>query len=129
MKNRPSWCQRALLLVTAYGACIVARTSLVRMPTSSDLSDGKSSDLVGNTCPSMAGREYALVRHAQACMAGSIANLSCLGQNFALTEAAYVTVRLLQSFGQIEPRDEKAWAEFMTLTMAVRNGVKVGLYP
>lgn len=51
------------------------------------------------------------------------------GQNFALTEAAYVTIRLLQNFRRIEPRDEKPWAEFITLTMAVRNGVKVGLYP
>lgn len=51
-----------------------------------------------------------------------------IGQNFALTEAAYVMTRLLQHFTKIEPRDDKPWAELMTLTMAIRNGVKVGLY-
>ena len=51
-----------------------------------------------------------------------------IGQNFALTEAAYVMTRLLQHFQSIEPRDDKPWSELLTLTMAIRNGVKVGLY-
>lgn len=50
------------------------------------------------------------------------------GQNFALTEASYVMIRLLQHFRRIEPRDETPWTEFLTLTMAIRNGCKVGLY-
>ena len=37
-------------------------------------------------------------------------------------------IRLLQNFRRIESRDDKPWAEFITLTMAVRNGVFVGLY-
>lgn len=52
----------------------------------------------------------------------------CIGQNFALTEASYVVVRLLQSFRRIEPRDDRPWSEFQTLTLAVGNGVHVGLY-
>lgn len=52
----------------------------------------------------------------------------CIGQNFALTEASYVMIRLLQHFKRIEPRDDKPWKEFQTLTLAVRNGVWVGLY-
>lgn len=52
-----------------------------------------------------------------------------LGQNFALTEASYTMIRLLQHFKRIEPRDDKGWSEFQTLTLAVGgNGVKVGLY-
>lgn len=50
------------------------------------------------------------------------------GQNFALTEASYVMIRLLQHFRRIEARDETPWTEFLTLTMAIRNGCKVGLY-
>jgi len=38
-------------------------------------------------------------------------------------------IRLLQHFRRIEPRDDKLWSEFQTLTLAVGNGVKVGLYP
>ncbi|KAK5944928.1 hypothetical protein PMZ80_002130 [Knufia obscura] len=52
----------------------------------------------------------------------------CIGQNFALTEASYVMIRLLQNFRRIEPRDDKPWSEFQTLTLAVGNGVHVGLY-
>ena len=50
------------------------------------------------------------------------------GQNFALTEAAYVVTRLLQTFRRIEARDDRPWLELQTLTMAVRNGVHVALY-
>lgn len=51
-----------------------------------------------------------------------------LGQNFALTEASYTMVRILQTFKRIEPRDPTPWREFQTLTLAVGNGVKVGMY-
>ncbi|KAF7894223.1 hypothetical protein EAF00_007737 [Botryotinia globosa] len=33
----------------------------------------------------------------------------CLGQQFALIEASFVIVRMLQEFEEIEPRDEKPW--------------------
>lgn len=59
-----------------------------------------------------------------------MANVSELtGQNFALTEATYVMVRILQTFKRIEPRDDRPWFEFMTLTLACGNGVHCGLYP
>lgn len=53
----------------------------------------------------------------------------CLGQQFALTEASYVTARLLQEFSNIEsfdpPGDPKTSAQ---LTMALHRGANIGLY-
>lgn len=52
----------------------------------------------------------------------------CLGQQFALTEASYVTVRLLQRFEQILNKDpETAIRHNLTLTTCSANGVKVSL--
>lgn len=52
----------------------------------------------------------------------------CLGQQYALTEAYYVTVRLMQEFRKIENRDPKPWQEKLTVTCCSLNGVQVGLY-
>ncbi|KAK4626189.1 Cytochrome P450 monooxygenase himC [Fulvia fulva] len=52
----------------------------------------------------------------------------CLGQQFALTEASYATVRLCQAFAGIESRDEEeVWVEHLTLTCVSLNGARVGL--
>ena len=53
----------------------------------------------------------------------------CLGQQYALTEASYVTVRLLQEFKDIQSRDPGPWEENLTLTTCGKNGAKVGLTP
>jgi len=53
----------------------------------------------------------------------------CLGQQYALTEAGYVTVRLVQEFSKIESRDSGPWQEGLTLTLCSLNGTKVGLTP
>ncbi|CBX99719.1 hypothetical protein LEMA_P073080.1 [Plenodomus lingam JN3] len=53
----------------------------------------------------------------------------CLGQQYALTEASYVTVRMLQEFKAMESRDAEPWIEGLTLTLCSKNGVKVGLTP
>jgi cytochrome P450 len=53
----------------------------------------------------------------------------CLGQQYALTEAAYVTVRLCQEFKEVLCRDNGPWKESLTLTVCSKNGVKVGLVP
>ncbi|KAK3639875.1 hypothetical protein LTR56_012255 [Elasticomyces elasticus] len=53
----------------------------------------------------------------------------CLGQQFALTEASYTTVRLCQAFEKIESRDNKPWEEALTLTAVNLNGAKVVLTP
>ena len=51
----------------------------------------------------------------------------CLGQQFALTEASYTTVRLCQAFKAIESRDAGPWRESLTLTCVNWNGAKVAL--
>ncbi|KAI1325951.1 cytochrome P450 alkane hydroxylase-like protein [Xylariaceae sp. FL0255] len=54
----------------------------------------------------------------------------CIGQQFALTEASYVIVRLLQRFDKIEnllPKDELVQHN-LNLTSCIGNGVKVKLH-
>ena len=52
-----------------------------------------------------------------------------MGQQFALTEASYTIVRLVQEFEGMEDRDGTQWAEQLSLTMASANGVRVGMVP
>ncbi|KAF9885071.1 hypothetical protein FE257_000802 [Aspergillus nanangensis] len=51
----------------------------------------------------------------------------CVGQQYALTEAGYVTVRLAQQFAKLESRDSGPWEEGLTLTLCSRNGTQVSL--
>ncbi|KAF2204790.1 cytochrome P450 [Delitschia confertaspora ATCC 74209] len=53
----------------------------------------------------------------------------CLGQQYALTEASYVTCRLVQEFKGCESRSEGGWVEQLTLTVASDKGAKVSLTP
>ncbi|MCJ1437110.1 hypothetical protein MMC27_006495 [Xylographa pallens] len=53
----------------------------------------------------------------------------CIGQQLALTEASYVTVRLMQEFSALESRDPEPWREKMTLTCIGFGGCKVVLTP
>jgi cytochrome P450 len=54
----------------------------------------------------------------------------CVGQQFALTEAGYTIVRLMQEFDRIENREEGSglWEEQISLTLSSHNGVQVGMY-
>ncbi|KAL8777852.1 MAG: hypothetical protein Q9194_002328 [Teloschistes cf. exilis] len=52
---------------------------------------------------------------------------NCIGQRFALTEASYTVVRLLQTFEAIEMRDPRPWTESIGATCSNANGVQVGL--
>ncbi|KAH8891543.1 N-alkane-inducible cytochrome P450 [Thozetella sp. PMI_491] len=49
----------------------------------------------------------------------------CLGQQLALSWAKYATVRLLQSFGSVEARNQEPWEEKLGLNCSSRHGVKV----
>ncbi|KAK2846392.1 hypothetical protein FQN49_005768 [Arthroderma sp. PD_2] len=51
----------------------------------------------------------------------------CLGQQFALTEASYATIRMMQSFKHIESRDSHPWTELLTVTCSSKYGAKVAL--
>lgn len=50
----------------------------------------------------------------------------CIGQNFALTEAMFVVVRLLQRF-EIERKDFGEWREKITITCTGDGGCRIGL--
>ena len=52
----------------------------------------------------------------------------CVGQQFALTEAGYTIVRLVQKFERIESRDPRSWFENLHLTLSPGNGVKVAMF-
>ncbi len=52
----------------------------------------------------------------------------CVGQEFALIEASYTTIRLMQTFSRIEARDERDWCEYVTLTSVSGVGCKVALF-
>ncbi|KAL8669877.1 MAG: hypothetical protein Q9168_005550 [Polycauliona sp. 1 TL-2023] len=52
---------------------------------------------------------------------------NCIGQQFALTEASYTAVRLLQEFSGIESRDSEPWTECIGATVTSANGAKVAL--
>ncbi|OCT54822.1 Cytochrome P450 [Cladophialophora carrionii] len=52
----------------------------------------------------------------------------CVGQQYALMEASYATIRLIQTFPRIESRDDEEWREWMTITLASGTGVKVALF-
>jgi len=51
----------------------------------------------------------------------------CIGQQFALAQAGYVTVRLLQEFEKVESRDEEPWREKISITCTGLGGCKVAL--
>jgi cytochrome P450 len=53
----------------------------------------------------------------------------CIGQQFALIQAAYTTARIVQHFERIESRDDRSWQELLTVTCASRYGTKVSLFP
>ncbi|KAB8294239.1 hypothetical protein EYC80_009671 [Monilinia laxa] len=53
----------------------------------------------------------------------------CVGQQFALAEASYTIIRLLQEFGGLEDRDGTDWVEQFALTICSAQGVQVGMIP
>jgi cytochrome P450 len=52
----------------------------------------------------------------------------CLGQQFAVTKAAYTTVRLVQRFDAIENLDFEPVKHKVALTLSSGTGVKVKLH-
>lgn len=54
----------------------------------------------------------------------------CVGQQYALTEASYVTVRLAQEFKTLRSTDPSdVWQEQIALTLCSGNGCRVALTP
>ena len=46
----------------------------------------------------------------------------CIGQQFALSEASYLTVRLMQAIESVESRDSEPWTEQLRLVASSFNG-------
>lgn len=83
-------------------------------------------ELGGSTYRSMEVPGYALaVSDPVSTLESMIADLG--EEQFALTEASYITVRLMQEFDRIESRDAEPWREKLTLTCTGFNGCKVSL--
>ncbi|KAM5469092.1 hypothetical protein MauCBS54593_004444 [Microsporum audouinii] len=57
----------------------------------------------------------------------SYASTNRVSEQFALTEASYATVRLMQRFRTIESRDPHPWTELLTVTCSSKYGAKVAL--
>jgi cytochrome P450 len=53
----------------------------------------------------------------------------CIGQQYALTEAGYVLVRMVQEFRELQSRDDGPWVESLAITVSSFNGAKVSLVP
>jgi cytochrome P450 len=56
----------------------------------------------------------------------------CLGQNFALTEMAYATARMCQTYSRLEERsgyDRESHAFRTDVTVTPADGVRIGLIP
>jgi cytochrome P450 len=51
----------------------------------------------------------------------------CVGQQFALMNASYVTIRLMLSISGLESKDPLPWVEKVQLTATGFNGCKIGL--
>ena len=52
----------------------------------------------------------------------------CLGQQFALLEASYCTIRMMQRFWRVEPREERRLGEFLHLTFQTGKGCNVAVF-
>ena len=52
----------------------------------------------------------------------------CPGQHFAMVEAQYAVVRIMQTFRRVECRDERPYAEEAGIPITVKHGTLVGLF-
>ncbi|CAH0022824.1 unnamed protein product [Clonostachys rhizophaga] len=50
---------------------------------------------------------------------------TCIGQQFALTQMAYVVVRVFQTFETVEPKDERPMLHTLSTTTSLLNGCHV----
>jgi len=145
MASPPYISQKEVSFHTAYTLCTEGKTFTDPMPSSSSRSDGcrkRVFDPGGDICHSMADRVSQSSNSSQTniiCL--FLSNLPwqflpsltptlgiCVGQQFALTEASYTIIRLLQEFRAIENRDPGEWVENFNITLAT-GGVKVAMIP
>ncbi|RGP60629.1 n-alkane-inducible cytochrome p450 [Fusarium longipes] len=50
---------------------------------------------------------------------------ACIGQQYALLETHYVVARMVQTYTQLESRDDEEWMELYALALCSKNGTRV----
>ncbi|KAF9769799.1 hypothetical protein IL306_012728 [Fusarium sp. DS 682] len=50
---------------------------------------------------------------------------ACIGQQYALLETHYVVARMVQTYRELESRDEKEWMELYALALCSKNGCRM----
>ncbi|KAL4965564.1 cytochrome P450 monooxygenase afumB [Aspergillus stella-maris] len=53
----------------------------------------------------------------------------CPGQQYALLQASYITIRIVQTYSQIRNRDARPWTEKIDLNLFNKHGVLVDMVP
>ena len=118
--------------------CIDEKTSLARMQKYFGLRGGltrmdkRDSGLGGSICPSTVDLGFVSAVSISCPSSFTVTSgrvLTYFVEQFALTEASYTTVRLIQEFGSIESRDPEPWTERLNISCTVHNGCKVSLTP
>jgi hypothetical protein len=128
----PSSSQKGKLLPTASMPYIDVKTSMARMRKCSDQKDGRISHFVQGKLtspPLIFLSTSALIHHRWGYLPFNGGPRACLGQQFALTEIAYTTVRLLQEFQAVDSRDDSPWQENWMTSCSVLTGCQVSFIP
>ncbi|KAJ6783569.1 hypothetical protein PWT90_06786 [Aphanocladium album] len=84
-------------------------------------------DFYGNDADEFRPERWATQRHGWDYVPFGGGPRICLGQQYALTEAMYMMVRLAQEYSSIESVDNSPWVEDITITVSPRDGVKCRL--
>ncbi|PYH43214.1 cytochrome P450 [Aspergillus saccharolyticus JOP 1030-1] len=86
-------------------------------------------DVYGNDATEYRPERWANLRPGWAYIPFNGGPRICIAQQFALTEAGYTIVRILQEYESIESRDPEPLKARVGLTLASANGAKVALTP
>ncbi|KAL8731062.1 MAG: hypothetical protein Q9181_004449 [Wetmoreana brouardii] len=77
-------------------------------------------DLYGEDAEDFKPERWEKLRHGWEYLPFNGGPRICIGQQFALTEASYTTIRLIQEFKGIGSRDPEPWTEKVTITAAAQ---------
>lgn len=130
MGRCPSTCARASLCRTAYMQCTAAPIYTARMPMLSDQSVGKRiASGAGNTFHSTADHAFVLAVSLPL-ICSSAHYWHSFPEQYALTEASYTMVKLLQRYNRIENADPDMVEPIInsSLTLSHDRGVHIRLF-
>jgi cytochrome P450 len=84
-------------------------------------------EIWGNDAESFLPERWDTVNPGWAYLPFSAGVRKCLGWEFAINTASYVTIRLIQAYPEIECRDNRPWVEDLGLSMTPKHGTHVTL--